>query len=43
MILDEASPKIVSYKKYLEKLSDIATRKKTCNFSELAGWLDVSR
>ena len=42
-ILDEASPKIVGYKKYLERLSDIATRKDSCNFSEFAGWLDVSR
>lgn len=42
-ILDEAAPKIVGYKKYLEKLADIATRKESCNFSEFAGWLDVSR
>ena len=42
-ILDEAAPKIVGYKKYLERLSDIATRKESCNFSEFAGWLDVSR
>lgn len=42
-ILDEAAPKIVGYKKYLEKLADIATRKDSCNFSEFAGWLDVSR
>ena len=42
-ILDEAAPKIVGYTKYLEKLADIATRKESCNFSEFAGWLDVSR
>lgn len=42
-ILDEAAPKIIGYKKYLEKLADIATRKESCNFSEFAGWLDVSR
>ena len=42
-ILDEAAPKIVGYRKYLEKLADIATRKESCNFSEFAGWLDVSR
>ena len=42
-ILDEAAPKIVGYRKYLEKLADIATRKDCCNFSEFAGWLDVSR
>lgn len=42
-ILDEAVPKIIGYKKYLEKLADIATRKESCNFSEFAGWLDVSR
>ena len=36
-ILDEAAPKIVGYKKYLEKLADIATRKDSCNFSEFAG------
>jgi hypothetical protein len=42
-ILDEAAPKIIGYKKYLKKLADIATRKESCNFSEFAGWLDVSR
>ena len=24
-------------------MADIATRKESCNFSEFAGWLDVSR
>lgn len=42
-ILDEASPKIVGYKDHLAKLSSIATRKESCNFSEFSGWLDVSR
>ena len=42
-ILDEAAPKIGGVEEYIKKLEHSAQIRKTCNFSELATWLDVSR
>ena len=42
-ILDEAAPKIGGVEEYIKKLEHSAQIRKTCNFSELATWLNVSR
>lgn len=42
-LLDEAAPKIVEFRRCLEKLKPISENKTTGNFSEFAGWLGVSR
>ncbi len=42
-ILDEAAPKIGGVEEYIKKLEHSSQIRKTCNFSELATWLNVSR
>ena len=42
-ILDEAAPKIGGVEEYNKKLEHSSQIRKTCNFSELATWLNVSR
>ena len=42
-ILDEAAPKIGGVEEYIKKLEHSLQIRKTCNFSELATWLNVSR
>lgn len=42
-ILDEAAPKIGGVEEYIKKLEHSSQIRKTCNFSKLATWLNVSR